>query len=218
MRLILAVVLGGLVGYQREASDRPAGFRTHILVALGSALFTLISAFPFDGLEASDPTRIAAQVVTGIGFLGAGTIIRRENIVIGLTTAASLWAVAAVGMAAGIGYYSAAVSGTALILITLAVLKPIERRLAAGAGEISVDVIATADPGVLTDINRSLAELDATVKSASIRRMARDKVEIALVIESPKVIEGVTVVERLGRLEHVLEVNLGLFRKGGSEL
>jgi len=103
LRLILAALLGGIVGYQRERAEKPAGLRTHILVALGATLFTVVSLYGFG--SGSDPTRIAAQVVTGIGFLGAGTILREREQVQGLTTAASTWAVASVGVAVGVGMY-----------------------------------------------------------------------------------------------------------------
>lgn len=109
LRVLLAGALGGLIGLEREFSDQPAGFRTHILVSLGAALFTLVGAYglvdfsPGDTFQ-FDPTRIAAQVVTGIGFLGAGAILRQGLNVRGLTTAAALWVTAAVGTAAGFGY------------------------------------------------------------------------------------------------------------------
>jgi putative Mg2+ transporter-C (MgtC) family protein len=125
-RLIVAAVLGGAVGIERELRDREAGFRTHLLVSAGSALFTLVSAYGFhdffvDGgnVVRTDPTRIAAQIVTGIGFLGAGAIIREGLAVRGLTTAATLWVVAAIGMAAGAGYYAAAVTATILTVVAL---------------------------------------------------------------------------------------------------
>ena len=120
-RLALAVVLCGAIGLERESRGQAAGLRTHILVGLGSALFTLVSAYAFVDAPRTniDPTRIAAQIVTGIGFLGAGTIIRQGFTVRGLTTAAALWIVAAIGMAAGAGYYFGAVVSTVIILATL---------------------------------------------------------------------------------------------------
>jgi putative Mg2+ transporter-C (MgtC) family protein len=125
-RLVVAAVLGGAVGIERELRDREAGFRTHMLVSSGSALFTLVSAYGFheflasgDAVIRADPTRIAAQIVTGIGFLGAGAIIREGLAVRGLTTAATLWVVAAIGMAAGAGYYAAAVTATLLTVVAL---------------------------------------------------------------------------------------------------
>jgi len=125
-RLSLAAVLGGAIGFERELRDREAGLRTHLLVCLGSALFTIVSAYGFrdfltsgDQVIRADPTRIAAQIVTGIGFLGAGAIIRQGLSVRGLTTAATLWVAAAIGIAAGAGYYSGAVLGTVVTLIAL---------------------------------------------------------------------------------------------------
>src|SRR5207237_6147082 len=126
LRLALAAALGGLIGVERELREREAGLRTHLLVALGSALFTIVGAYGFHAFLASgqsvvraDPTRIAAQIVTGIGFLGAGAIIRQGLSIRGLTTAATLWVVAAIGLASGAGYYSAAVITTGLVLVSL---------------------------------------------------------------------------------------------------
>jgi putative Mg2+ transporter-C (MgtC) family protein len=125
-RLALAAGLGGAIGFERELRDREAGFRTHMLVCLGAALFTIVSAYGFtDFLETRDPrisfdpSRIAAQIVTGIGFLGAGAIIRQGVSVRGLTTAATLWVAAAIGIAAGAGFYSAAILATGVVLIAL---------------------------------------------------------------------------------------------------
>jgi putative Mg2+ transporter-C (MgtC) family protein len=126
LRLALAAALGAAIGLEREIREREAGLRTHLLVSLGSALFTITSAYGFHAFLASgasvvraDPTRIAAQIVTGIGFLGAGAIIRQGLSVRGLTTAATLWVVAAIGLASGAGYYSAAVISTVLVLVSL---------------------------------------------------------------------------------------------------
>ena len=125
-RLSLAAALGGAIGFERELRDREAGLRTHLLVCLGSALFTIVSAYGFrefltsgDQVIRADPTRIAAQIVTGIGFLGAGAIIRQGLTVRGLTTAATLWVSAAIGIAAGAGYYSGAVLATVVTLVAL---------------------------------------------------------------------------------------------------
>lgn len=129
IRLLLAGILGGIVGYEREHTHRPAGFRTHILVCVSSALVMITSEFIFNMYKTSaniDPTRLGAQVISGIGFLGAGTIIRDGFNVKGLTTAASLWAVSCVGIATGIGFYGGAIIATVLIFVTLIVLKKIE--------------------------------------------------------------------------------------------
>jgi len=126
LRLIVALVLGAVIGVERELQRMPAGFRTHALVALGSAIFTIVSAYAFTG-SLSDPTRIAAQIVSGVGFLGGGAILHYGGTVRGLTTAASLWAVAAVGMASGAGLFVVAIVSTVLVIVALEVFQRIER-------------------------------------------------------------------------------------------
>ena len=126
LRLVVALLLGSVIGVERELQRMPAGFRTHALVSLGSALFTIISAEAFSG-PGADPTRIAAQIVSGIGFLGGGAILHYGGTVRGLTTAASLWSVAAVGMAAGAGLYIMATVGTVLVVMALEVFQRMER-------------------------------------------------------------------------------------------
>ena len=131
LRLLLAAVLGALVGLEREIHAHPAGMRTHLLVSLGSAGFTVLSiaAFPSPG---SDPARVAAQIVTGIGFLGAGAILKEGVTVHGLTTAASLWVVAAVGMAAGAGAWVTALTITGIAIVSLWPLRLITERYVRG--------------------------------------------------------------------------------------
>jgi putative Mg2+ transporter-C (MgtC) family protein len=130
LRLLLAGVVGALIGIEREVHGHPAGMRTHLLVALGSAVFTVLSFHGFAAPGAVvDPTRIAAQVVSGIGFLGAGAILKEGFTIRGLTTAASLWTTAALGMAAGVGEYAITVATTAIALISLWPLQPISERL-----------------------------------------------------------------------------------------
>lgn len=138
LRLLLAAVLGAVIGFDRERHTWAAGLRTHMLVCLGSALTMIVSAFAFTDILQKwpavvlDPSRIAAQVISGIGFLGAGTIMfmHRENVIRGLTTAAGLWTVAAIGLAVGGGMYVAAAIATAVAWVILAILKPLERRFA----------------------------------------------------------------------------------------
>ena len=125
LRLAAGLVLGAIIGFERELHHQPAGFRTHSLVSLGAAMFTIVSAHAFVG-PMVDPTRIAAQIVSGIGFIGAGTILQYRGSVRGLTTAASLWAVAAIGTAAGAGMLVMAVVGTVLILVVLQLLDTVE--------------------------------------------------------------------------------------------
>jgi putative Mg2+ transporter-C (MgtC) family protein len=125
LRLTVGLVLGAIIGFERELHRQPAGFRTHSLVSLGAALFTVVSAFGFTG-STVDPTRIAAQIVSGIGFIGAGTILQYRGHIRGLTTAASLWSVAAIGTAAGAGLFVVAITGSILILVILSLLDQVE--------------------------------------------------------------------------------------------
>ncbi|AUT63524.1 MULTISPECIES: MgtC/SapB family protein [Paraburkholderia] len=132
-RLVLAAALGSVIGFERERLSWAAGLRTHMLVCVGSTLIMIVSAFGFADVLGNqhvvlDPSRIAAQVVSGIGFLGAGSILLRGEIIRGLTTAASLWSVAAIGLAVGGGLYTASIAATIIILIILAGIKPIEKR------------------------------------------------------------------------------------------
>jgi putative Mg2+ transporter-C (MgtC) family protein len=132
LRLFLAALLGGLIGLERERASWFAGLRTHMLVCMGSTLIMIVSQYGFEDvlhkeLVILDPSRVAAQVVSGIGFLGAGTILFWKNMIRGLTTAASLWVVAAVGLSIGGGLYLAAVGTTVMILLILAGIKPLEK-------------------------------------------------------------------------------------------
>lgn len=132
IRLILSAVIGGLIGTEREASNRPAGLRTHILVSLGSTLIMLVSIEGFydieTGLWVGDPVRLAAQVVSGIGFLGAGTIMRTGDRIKGLTTAASLWVCSGIGLAIGNGYYLGGLLTAGIALVTLMSLGNFEKK------------------------------------------------------------------------------------------
>lgn len=132
MRLLISVILGGIIGLERELRHRGAGFRTHILVSIGSALIMLTSLYVFDiykDIANIDPSRIASSVITGIGFLCAGTILRYGASVRGLTTAASLWIVSAIGLATGCGFYSAAAITAILSFIVLFMLRTVDKKL-----------------------------------------------------------------------------------------
>jgi putative Mg2+ transporter-C (MgtC) family protein len=128
LKLVLAVALGGLVGLERETSHKPAGIRTNILICVGSAMMMILSGLILgeNGERGTDLTRIAAGVITGIGFIGAGTIIQARGIILGLTTAATIWAVAVLGLVIGAGYYLVAVIFTAIIILTLIIFRYVE--------------------------------------------------------------------------------------------
>ena len=151
LRLAVALLLGGLIGVEREYRAKEAGFRTHFLVAMGSALFCVVSQWGF-GDEVKDASRVAAQVVSGIGFLGAGTIIFQKNVVRGLTTAAGLWVTAAIGLACGTGMYMAAAIATAMVLLGLEVLNALIPQL--GTTTIILTFTATSKENVRRVINQ----------------------------------------------------------------
>lgn len=140
-RLVMAFILGGLIGLEREVHGRPAGLRTHILVGFGSALIMVVSIYGFSGITTNyDPGRIAAQVVSGIGFLGAGTILREGLSIKGLTTAASLWMVAAIGLAVGSGMLLIATLSTFVVLLVLTILHGVENKFEAGGQAYDLEV------------------------------------------------------------------------------
>lgn len=171
LRLVLALVLGGVVGYEREKHQRPAGFRTHILVCVGSALIMLVSAYGFSGEETGvlyDPGRIAAQVVTGVGFLGAGTILRHGNTITGLTTAASLWIVSGIGLALGIGYYAGALVATLMVLISLIMLRGLEASFSRMKNLKRLWVRGLDKPGLLGNISAVFGEMGVNVVKVNI--------------------------------------------------
>jgi putative Mg2+ transporter-C (MgtC) family protein len=212
LRLVLAGILGGAIGAEREIREREAGLRTHMLVAIGSALFTIVSAYAWTDFTFSnqsgvtyDPTRIAAQIVTGIGFLGAGAIIRHGLSVRGLTTAASLWVVAAIGIAAGAGYYTGAVITTVVVLVSLWPLRILAHRIfesiRPGELRLEVELQPNQSPSVLLESleSRGVAVRAFEVEDARDRR--RVALEVRLTSGQPELVTA-----ELMRLEPVLGV------------
>jgi putative Mg2+ transporter-C (MgtC) family protein len=177
LRLLVALALGAIVGLERERQERAAGLRTVTMVSLGSCLFTIIGAY---GFVNTDPSRVAAQIVTGIGFLGAGTIFLRKDLVRGLTTAATIWAVAAIGMAAGTARYFEAGFTTLLILAVLMVLKPIEKRFFKRPSEAQVSVIIPRHDGEIEEVRAALGALGAFPLSIRIHELneSEDRLEV----------------------------------------
>ncbi len=187
IRLILAAALSGLIGFEREAHQKAAGLRTHMLVGLGAALFALLS---IDGFGAEDRSRIAAQVVTGVGFLGAGAIFRQGASVRGLTTAAGLWAVAAIGLAAGAGELMAAVSATVIGLVVLYGLALIERyiqnRLIRECVPFAVTMRRGANVAGIVDI---AGRLDQAASDVRFKVLDENTVELDFLLH-PENVEG----------------------------
>lgn len=178
-RLCLAALLGGVIGFERERLSWSAGLRTHMLVCVSACLVMIVSAYGFQDVQAQqhialDPSRMAAQVVSGIGFLGAGAILLRGEIVRGLTTAASLWSVAAVGLAAGGGLYVASVAATAIMLFILAGLKPVERRYF--ASRQARELLIAAERGRLTlhALERELGPVTSRISTFIVQHSEAD--------------------------------------------
>jgi putative Mg2+ transporter-C (MgtC) family protein len=223
LRLVVAAVLGSLVGLERERLEWAAGMRTHALVTLGSALFMVVSIFGFaDVLNERhvilDPSRVAAQVASGIGFIGAGTIILRREIVKGLTTAASIWAVAAVGLAVGGGMFLAGVATTVLSLALLVLAKPVKKRLFPNRKEGRHLTLAI-------DQNTTLAELRSEVDAADLymeRIVVRpgptdeeDRAELVLA-KGTQEEKLLSLIDKLRRVSGVREVHSVLNGKASS--
>ena len=216
LKICLATALGAIVGIERERSERAAGLRTHALVALGAAVFMLTSAFGFKDVLGTpavglDPSRVAAQIVTGIGFLGAGAIIFQNEMVRGLTTAASIWVVAAIGMAAAGGMYVLAVSSTALTLIVLAILKTVEthwfkdRRSSVLSLQIDPNAISLAQ--IRTEIEAQGLKVEQ-IKVTPDRPGVSDRVGLVLSRGSAKSLTAL--IKQMSHMAGVNEVSSGL--------
>ncbi len=214
LRVVLAAVLGGVVGLERELADQPAGFRTHMLVSLGAALFTLAGAYGAESFAGSgaarvqfDPTRVAAQVVAGIGFLGAGAIIRHGVNVRGLTTAASLWVTAAIGLAVALGFWVGAVATVATTVVVLYGLGQLERRmlqrLKANHFRLAIEALADFRLPDLTDCVESRG---GTVESVKMKTDAEGHHQLVVTLTAPR--EGHSdIVEALTELNGVTHVD-----------
>ena len=197
VRLLLAVLLGGAVGLERERHGRAAGLRTHILVCVGSTLMMCLSIFLYENFQ-SDPSRIASQVVSGIGFLGAGTILRFRVSVKGLTTAASLWAVSGIGLAVGAGFYFASFVTTALVLgslfwLTKVVDKVLKHR--DWYGILTVEMAGSLEG--LRKVREILAEHNAEIKDFNITKLETGNVAVALELRLLSLREEDSIVKQL---------------------
>ena len=203
-RLLLAAVLGGAIGAERELNDQAAGLRTHMLLTIGACLFTLVSAYGF-GAGPRDPSRLAAQIVTGIGFLGGGAIVRHGLTVKGLTTAASIWATASVGVAVGAGQYVLGIGGAVLVSVTLLGL----RRLGALLQRWGVSreaLVLTTRPGY--DVKQIMEAVEH--ERAEVRGLDRQEGDgedrIALVVKLRPRYRTEQLLDVLGRLDGVRQV------------
>jgi putative Mg2+ transporter-C (MgtC) family protein len=213
LRVVIAAALGGAVGLERELREREAGFRTHMLVSIGSALFTIVSAYAFrdflvhgGAVVRADPTRIAAQIVTGIGFLGAGAIIRQGLSIRGLTTAATLWVVAAIGMASGAGYYGGAVITTAVVLISLWPLRILAHRVTSPFRPQTSRLLAQLPAGASTaPLVGQIERIGGHLHSLEISHDADRRTVVADVTLPPRA-DAPQIISELGELDDILDV------------
>ena len=213
-RILLSCVLGGIIGFEREQSrNKPAGFRTHILVCLGSCLVMLIAEYSiiaYSGQVNIDPTRIGGQVVSGIGFLGAGAIIRHGVSVKGITTAASIWIVAWVGLACGIGFYTGAILVTLLIWTILMYLKNLEIKMAKKTRFKMIEVEGEKDKQVIYPLSSLLKEFNIAIKSLDIYDIPKtNRQRILFQLETNnKDLDLAIISAKINEIEGILKVSL----------
>ncbi len=207
LKLFLAALFGGIVGLERENKKRAAGLRTHVLVSLGSALVMITSEYIFHQYKDMinlDPTRMGAQVISGIGFLGAGTIIKQGVSVKGLTTAASLWTVACIGLATGAGFYTAAIMAALIVTITLALLSKFEKALTGKENiypEISVKI--ENKPGKLGEVASHIGKSGANITNVDIEEDDESFLHVRFSLKLPKGLNRHDIVVQLKSLSGV---------------
>ena len=211
-RLSVAAFLGGIVGLERQQRHKSAGLRTHILVSLGSCLVMLISYKLYAGVQGltnADPARLAAQVVSGIGFLGAGTIMKEGLTIKGLTTAASLWVVAGVGLAVGAGYYVGAVTTTVLSVLALTYLPRFERLYGCGPSQVAIVVRSVDKPGQIGRIGSYLGTKNVAICDIKIDEVGKNDIHISVILDVtdrriiPDIVDGMKGIE--GVVDVILE-------------
>lgn len=213
-KLTLACILGGLIGLERESLNRPAGFRTYTLVCVGSALAMVVSIdmyYQFYKSVNADPGRIAAQVVSGIGFLGAGTIMREGATVRGLTTAAGLWVVACIGLAVGAGMYIPAITTTVLILFVLIYFYKLEEKFTGMRLYKGLVMVVDDQPGQVGVIGSILGDMGVLIKNIELNRLdLEDQLEVELLLQLPAEVTIEHVMDMLTRvkgLHHIDRLN-----------
>ena len=217
LRLVLSCILGGIIGYERQSRRKSAGLRTNVLVCLGACLIMVLSQALYENVEGrtnADPARLAAQVVSGIGFLGAGAIMKEGLTVTGLTTAACLWVVAGVGLAVGSGFYSGALMTTALVFVTLGSLSRLDDWVD-HEKNIGLNIHTVDKPGQLMDISTCLEDLQLKVRGIKVKA-DEDEVEtngdklmyINLEIFNKQGIKSIVIVDAVRQIDGVISVNI----------
>jgi len=208
IRLLMSCILGGLIGYEREAHRKTAGLRTHILVSIGSCLIMILSIKIYESVQGftnADPTRLAAQVVSGIGFLGAGSIIKDGPSVKGLTTAASLWVVSGVGLAVGSGYYMGALMTTGLVFLTLTILSRFENKEYKSL--VSLFITTVDRPGQIGEIGSLLGVHNIHIRDIKIEEK-KEFLGIIFRMHMPKTVNVNDVTTGLLSIKGIISVKL----------
>ncbi|MDQ0300930.1 putative Mg2+ transporter-C (MgtC) family protein [Salibacterium salarium] len=220
-RILTAACLAGLIGAEREYKRHPAGFRTHLLVGTGACLAMVMALFGFQpyleenpDISAYDPSRLASYVISGVGFLGAGTIIVQGVSIKGLTTAASIWVVAAIGLAAGAGMYFAAAFTTIMVVLSLFILNDIERFFRSSTQSEKIEVIMDKNDAALSEVIKVLEKENVVVKKlaggADNRVEQGTKLSFDLHIDVHKAINRTALYEKLMKTDGVLEIEMSL--------
>jgi putative Mg2+ transporter-C (MgtC) family protein len=227
IRLVLAVVVGGLIGYERESKNRPAGFRTHILVCLGAAITSMIQLYSIQDTVniillhpelqnaiKADIGRLGAQVITGVGFLGAGTIMHEKGLVKGLTTAASIWTVACIGLAVGLGYYTLTILSTICVFIVLVFLKTVEAKIFKNTKIIKIEIQYGNKKNMVENLEQYFDGMGIKVKNIEFLIEDEDEDEnihystTMYTILAPKHISGSRVVQKLCAFEEIYKATI----------
>jgi putative Mg2+ transporter-C (MgtC) family protein len=202
IRLVEAAFLGGLIGLERERNNQPAGLRTHIILCLGSALIMEVSILIAEGSPNYDPGRIAAQVVTGVGFLGAGAILRMGASVRGLTTAASIWTTAGIGLAVGAGYHTEAIAAVAILIVSLGLLKKLSRQLSGPRRFKLLEVILhqADEEEIFLELENILSKQRCSIREMDVRKEPdEDLMHIRIQMTAPRDFEPPHLIEALTR-------------------
>lgn len=209
-KLALACILGGMIGLERESLNRPAGLRTYTLVCMGSTLAMIVSLemyYQFQATVNADPGRIAAQVISGIGFIGAGTIIREGANIRGLTTAAGIWVVGCIGLAVGAGMYIPSIVTSMLVLFVLIYFVKLEERFTGLRETKAYTMIVEDKPGQVGRIGSALGELEVLIKNIHLTRADEEgRLEVEILVNLPPHVDAEEVIERLSVVEGVFAV------------
>lgn len=208
-RLLLAILLSGLIGLERESINKPAGFRTHILVCIGATIVMIVSIKMYQVNQYNaelDPTRLGAQVISGIGFLGAGTIIREGTSVKGLTTAASLWTIGCIGLAVGAGFYMISILATFFILVTLLFFSKLENYYTSKKNLQYITITAVNQPGQLGRIGDLLGSMNIMIKNIEVNQSSDEKIMFDFTLKSPSSVDQEELIRNMLKVEGILSV------------